>query len=192
MKQIYRLLLEKKAPGTKDRVFEGLETALIELRSRGFVTHIWVDEGQKLSLEQLEYLRSISDLKTPDGHMVCKVLILGTSNLKNHIETWLQTNPEEAGAIDDRVGLFTVDLKPWSVQTVQAWLNQLHTVVRTTPSAKNPFTTDLAEVITSISEGKPRNVVQLTDVAITAAALQPRKNGLLITGTMLMNAIEHR
>lgn len=199
MKQIYTQLTETKAPGAKERVSAGIESALIALRQVGVTTQIWVDEGQTLTLSQLALLRTISDIKTPEGYGACKVLILGTPTLKNKIEVWLTKCPEEAGAFDDRVALYSLDLKPWTPNHIAAWLECICEFVSTRQGTPcNPFTNDFAQTLHSISEGKPRNIVQLTHLAILHAArtyatspTQPKPH-LTIPGQTLIDAIECR
>jgi type II secretory pathway predicted ATPase ExeA len=196
MKLIYTGVTDTKAPGTKELVMAALENALIELRRKGITTLIWVDEGQKLNIDKIALLRSIADIKSPEGLLVCKIMVVGTPDMKDHIETWLKSHPEEAGAFDDRVGLFTLKLNPWKSEHVTEWLNLIHEYVQNNGSSINPFTQDLALTVAEMSEGKPRNVVQLTQMAINLKARDvakyPQSASLDIPGSLLMAAIKSR
>jgi type II secretory pathway predicted ATPase ExeA len=143
-------------------------------RARGVMTVIWIDEAQKVSVEKIELIRSIADLKTSEGELVCKVVFVGTTQLLSKLAAWITTHPEEARAFDDRSAFYSVQLHPWSETDIQAWWRRLAQYAsgdnRGAPPTQ-PFSAEVARVVFDIAEGKPRSVVQLTRSLLTEMAV---------------------
>jgi type II secretory pathway predicted ATPase ExeA len=95
MKTIAMNLSEKPVPRTKERLMAEIEHELIEYRQSGKTVLIWVDEGQKLDIHRIALLRALADIKTPEGLLACKVLIVGTPDLSTHIDRWLESGPTQ-------------------------------------------------------------------------------------------------
>jgi type II secretory pathway predicted ATPase ExeA len=174
LRTIYTNLTDAKAPNRGDLLMAALEAELITIRRKGVTTLIWIDEGQKLNIEKIGLLRTLGDMKTPEGDLVCKVLIVGTMSLKEHLQTWITEFPEEAGAFDDRSGFYTMQLKHWTSEHIMAWWRLLFNYVAYDHTSTFPFTDELAELIFKISDGKPRSIVQLTQMAINHKAEESR------------------
>jgi hypothetical protein len=136
------------------------------------MTVIWIDEAQKVSVEKIELIRSIADLKTSQGDLVCKVVFVGTPLLRDKLVGWTTTHPEEAQAFDDRSAFYSAQLHPWSEKDILAWWQRLAQYVTDDMAAPYlPFSSDIARVIFEIAEGKPRSIVQLTRSLLTEKAV---------------------
>ena len=174
---LHNLTDTKKHPTSTALVLEAIESHLITAREAGVTTLLWVDEGQKLKPGQLEILRSLADIKTPEGDLTCKILIAGTLDLKERVDAWVRgpaiddTKADEARAFDDRCGFTTMHLKRWSKEHILAWWQLLAdgANIKKEP-ATNPFDASTASTILDASEGKPRSIVQLTQMAIATRA----------------------
>jgi type II secretory pathway predicted ATPase ExeA len=164
---------ETDVPRTMGEVLERIERRLMETRALGVMTVIWVDEAQKVSVEKIELIRSIADLKTPEGDLVCKVVFVGTTLLRDKLAVWITTHPEEARAFDDRSAFYSVQLHPWSETDIQAWWRRLaqYTTGGDMAAPTHPFSAEVARVVFEIAEGKPRSIVQLTRSLLTEKAV---------------------
>jgi type II secretory pathway predicted ATPase ExeA len=184
-----------KCPRSTGSLLGALERELVELRCGGRTTLIWVDEGQKLKIEQVGMLRAISDIKTSDGELVCKIVIIGTQDLQKHLIEWLERYPEEAGAFDDRCGFYTITLNPWSENHINEWVTQLHKYAAQSKKSRNPFDSSSISMIHAISEGKPRSIVQLAQMALNYKAKRYFHNSdeaLLISAEDIQSIINKR
>lgn len=174
---LHNITNTKKHPNSTALTLEKIEEHLIATRRAGVITLIWIDEGQKLKPGQIEILRSISDIKTPEGDLTCKILIAGTLDLKEKVEEWIKSasisdvKSDEAKAFDDRCGFSTMHLKRWSEEHIFEWWQLLSEVTnKGNGNVKNPFTHQTAKTVLTASEGKPRSIVQLTQMAINTRA----------------------
>jgi len=180
-------------PHTMGAVLTNIERDLISTRESGVLTVLWIDEAQKLSLEKLAIIRSIADIKTQEGDLVCKVILVGTLHLIDRIESWMTTHPEEAGAFDDRSGFNSFSLSPWSPQHISDWWARLAEFVSIDPTqVTSPFTIEDAELVHRVSKGRPRSLVQLTQRIIATKATKIFKNGVTDeSGRQLPLTISH-
>lgn len=176
LKTIAMNLSDAPVPRSKEKLMAEIERELIEYRKRGKTILIWIDEGQKLDIHKIALLRALADIKTPDGLLTCKVMILGTPDLNKHIENWLASEPEEAGAFDDRTACYKVSLRPWTKEDVVLWWGLLTQFIGTGKRPICPFTHGLADLIATMSEGKPRSIVQLTQIALNYQAREHAKH----------------
>lgn len=186
LKQVLRDITDSDSvPHTMDLVWNQLESGLVELRESGITTIVWVDEAEKLNSEKLSLLRSLADLKTFDGLKVCKIILSGTPVLQKKVDRFLESNPEDAQAYDDRSALFTFELSKWNAQHIVEWWDLLAEFSSMGDGGINPFTIGAAEEVLSFSEGKPRSITQLTQMLLTDKASRihndNNENGLEIT-----------
>jgi type II secretory pathway predicted ATPase ExeA len=163
---------ESAVPRSKGAVLGAIEQTLIATREAGRIIILFVDEGQQLTLDQIGILRAIADVKTPAGDLTIKLIILGTPALQNHIVEWLQSHPEEAGAFDDRCGFSIATLKKWDECHIQEWLSLVCQFAAGATTCTNPFAPETITLISTVSEGKPRSIVQLAQMALNHRALQ--------------------
>ena len=186
LKQVLRDITDSDSvPHTMDLVWNQLESSLVELRKSGITTIIWIDEAEKLNSEKLSLLRSLADVKTFDGLKVCKIILSGTPVLQTKVDRFLESNPEDAQAYDDRSALFTLGLSKWNDQHIFEWWDLLAEFSSIGYGGTNPFTIGAAEEVLSFSEGKPRSITQLTQMLLTDKASRiyndKKENGFEIT-----------
>ena len=115
-------------------------------------------------------LRSLADLKTFDGLKVCKIILSGTPVLQKKVDQFLENNPEDAQAYDDRSALFTFELSKWNARHIAEWWDLLAEFCAKSDGGTNPFAAGAAEEVLSFSEGKPRSITQLTQMLLTDKA----------------------
>jgi hypothetical protein len=153
-------------PKTQGAVFTALSRAMVASKESGISTVVWVDEGQRLKIGHVEFVRSLSDIKTPTGESVCKVIISGTDGLKKHIEGWLVSDCEEASAFCDRWGTFAIELRPWEVTHTRQWTTKLAQFAANSDRVVDPFEPTAIAAICTNTEGRPRPIVQMVRAAI--------------------------
>lgn len=193
------LVYQPKSKETRDLA---IRTSLTRLREAGTTTILWVDEAQTLTVEKLEMLRRLADITTDEGAPACKVVVAGTPQLQTKMESWrsAESHEDAIGAIDDRIGLYTLTLSPWTPEDIMTWWQK--SVDAATLShqtqCRNPFDPALATVIHQYSDGQPRSVAQLSVLALTTTARRvtatpPSSPGdALVTPTDLAAALAPR
>jgi len=150
-----------------------LERALTYVKKGGRTPVIWVDDGQKLSFSHIALLLGLTDVTTATGTPCCKEVIAGTGGLQTMHNQGADNTPDEGAAIEGRCGLYTMALKPWSVDHVDAWLNRVcHAVANPTTTPTNPFGNGAGAAIHKRCRGKPRMVVQIVELVLLAKAKQ--------------------
>jgi type II secretory pathway predicted ATPase ExeA len=170
--QILRVISEeldiKDLPLNRMIVKKHLKKRLMELAKSGIITVIWVDEAEKITKGILSELRALSDVKTDDGLKCCKLILSGTPSLIHKIERYIEADPEDAAAFDDRASLNTFRLNKWNDRDIYNYWK----LVADYCGGINPFEKDCIEVVLEISEGKPRTIAQITKLAIHKKAVQ--------------------
>jgi len=187
----------EKAPRTRGELKDAIVNHLITTRSNEklpITTIVWIDEGQKLTSEKLEALRMIADTRTLKGDFTCKFIIVGTEGLKTKIANWMTTHDEEGMAVMDRGSQFTYDLNPWDEQHIFNWWTLLteYCSINQSTDMINPFQPVTAKIVHKLSEGKPRDIVQLSQLALLARAdkyLTDPKNGWTVRPDDIMDAL---
>jgi len=167
---------------------------LVELREGGITTIVWIDEAEKLNSEKLSLLRAMADIKTFDGLKVCKIILTGTPILQKKVDQFLETNPEDAQAYDDRSAFFTFELSKWTKIHIFEWWDLLADFSSSGEGGINPFTKDAADEVLNFSEGKPRSITQLTQMILIDKASRVSKNNketdITITKSDVLLALE--
>ncbi|GBE19070.1 hypothetical protein BMS3Abin16_01683 [archaeon BMS3Abin16] len=158
----------KHKPLNRMIVKKHLRARLIELANQGLVTIIWVDEAEKITKDILSELRALSDIKTENGLKCCKLILSGTPSLMQKIERYIEADPEDAAAFDDRASLNTFRLNRWSADNIYSYWK----LVSDYCGGANPFEKECIDVVFEISEGKPRTIAQITKLAIHKKAIQ--------------------
>lgn len=173
--QILRLIAHQvgsdiTAWNDRGKVKEALRKKLLEIGNKGINLILWVDEAEKINKETISELRALSDIKTESGAKVCKIILSGTPRLIQKIERYIETDPEDAVAFDDRASMNTFRLNRWSARDIFNYWKLLSDYC----GKKNPFTVEAANTVYEVSEGKPRTIAQLTRMSITLKAVQKR------------------
>lgn len=177
LKQVLRdITSSDKAPRTMDLVWNKLESNLVKLREGGITTIVWIDEAEKLNSEKISLLRAMADIKTFDGLKVCKIILTGTPVLQTKVSQFLETNPEDAQAYDDRSAFFTFELSKWTNNHIFEWWDLLAEFSSNGEGGVNPFTKEAAEEVLNFSEGKPRSITQLSQMILIDKASRVFKN----------------
>ncbi|ADI75185.1 hypothetical protein Metev_2378 (plasmid) [Methanohalobium evestigatum Z-7303] len=192
LKQILRdITAEEKTPRTMDLVWNKAKNILSELKETGISTIIWIDEAEKLDNKKLSLLRALADVKTFDGEKVCKIVLTGTPTLKKKVENFLEANPEDAEAFDDRSGFYTYELSKWSSNHILEWWELLCEYCSTDDNAINPFTKGAADEVIEFSDGKPRTITQITQMVLfdTAARYFNEETDIWISQDDVLNAL---
>jgi type II secretory pathway predicted ATPase ExeA len=170
--QMLRVISEeldiKDLPLNRMIVKKHLKNRLFELAKKGLITVIWVDEAEKITKDILSELRALSDVKTDDGLKCCKLILSGTPSLMQKIERYIEADPEDAAAFDDRASLNTFRLNMWSEEDIYNYWK----LVSSYCGGANPFERDCIDTVLEISEGKPRTIAQITKLAIHKKAIQ--------------------
>ncbi len=174
----------------RGKVKEALWKRLLEMAEGGKTVVIWVDEAEKIDDDIISELRALSDIKTPGGRKACKIIISGTPRLMQKLEQYVDTDPEDATAFDDRASLNTFRLHRWRTEDIYNYWKLLSDYCGKT----NPFTKQAAETLFQISEGKPRTVAQVTKLAFNQKAMELMKDGsgsdLSITSDLILRALK--
>lgn len=172
----------------RGRVKEALRKKLIEIADKGVSLVVWVDEAEKINKYIISELRALSDLKTEKGAKACKLILSGTPALMQKIESYIETDPEDAAAFDDRASIYTFKLNRWKTRDIFNYWRLLSEYCGKT----NPFTLDAAETVYKISEGKPRTIAQLTRLVINLKAMQyfTQSGSLEITSEDILSALK--
>jgi type II secretory pathway predicted ATPase ExeA len=192
--QMLRVISEeldiKDLPMNRMIVKKHLKNRLFELAKKGLITVIWVDEAEKITKDILSELRALSDVKTDDGLKCCKLILSGTPSLIHKIERYIEADPEDAAALDDRASLNTFRLNMWGKEDIYNYWKLISSYC----GGVNPFERDCIDVVLEISEGKPRTIAQITKLAIHKKAIQNffevNVEGPKITQRDVLEAIE--
>lgn len=152
----------------RGKVKAALRNKLEEVSKNGINLVIWVDEAEKIDREIISELRALSDLKTRDGGKMCKLILSGTPTLIKKMERFIEADPEDAAAFDDRASLNTFRLNRWTSMDIYNYWKLLSAFCGKT----NPFMADAAETVFEISEGRPRTIAQITRFAFNVKALE--------------------
>lgn len=187
--QILRLIAHKvgsdiTAWNDRGKVKAALRKKLIEIGNKGINFVLWVDEAEKISKETISELRALSDLKTESGAKTCKIILSGTPTLIKKIERYIEADPEDAVAFDDRASMNTFTLNRWNARDIFNYWELLSDYC----GKKNPFTIEAADAVFEISEGRPRTIAQLTRMSITLKATQ-KSGDLKITSKDVVSAL---
>jgi type II secretory pathway predicted ATPase ExeA len=172
----------------RGKVKEALWKRLEEIAKKGINLIIWIDEAEKIDDEILDELRALSDLKTENGAKMCKVILSGTPTLMKKIEHYIETDPEDAVAFDDRASLNTFRLNKWSPEDIYNYWRLISDYC----GKINPFTREAAQTVSEISEGKPRTIAQITKLAIHVKAVEyfTEKKDIEITSEDILHALK--
>jgi type II secretory pathway predicted ATPase ExeA len=168
----------------REMLRETLRKKLIEIGSRGLNLILWVDEAEKINKETISELRALSEIKTESGTKACKVILSGTPGLIKKIESYIKTEPEDAIAFGNQANMNTVRLARWKPGDIFNYWKLLSDYC----GKRNPFTTEAADSVYKVSEGKPRTVAQLTKMSINTRAMH-RNGGLEITSEDVLLAL---
>jgi type II secretory pathway predicted ATPase ExeA len=152
----------------RGKVKEVLWAKLSELTNLGKNVIIWVDEAEKIDREIISELRALSDLKTESGQKACKLILSGTPRLMQKIEHYIQADPEDATAFDDRASLNSFRLHRWRAEDIYNYWTLLSDYC----GRVNPFTEEASETLYQISEGKPRTIAQVTKLVINLKGME--------------------
>lgn len=187
--QILRLIAHQigadiTAWNDRGKVKAALWKKLIEIGDMGINLVLWVDEAEKINKETISELRALSDLKTESGAKTCKIILSGTPGLIKKIERYIESDPEDAVAFDDRASMNTFSLNRWDARDIFNYWKLLADYC----GKKNPFTMEAADTVYEVSEGKPRTVAQLTRLSLTLKAMQ-KSGGLEITSEDILSAL---
>jgi type II secretory pathway predicted ATPase ExeA len=170
--QMLRVISEeldlKNLPINRMVVKGRLKSRLVELARKGLITIIWVDEAEKITKDILSELRALSDAKTEEGLKCCKLILSGTPSLMRKIERYIEADPEDAAAFDDRASLNTFSLSRWNEENIYNYWK----LIADYCGGANPFERECAEAVLELSDGKPRTVAQITKFAIHKKAIQ--------------------
>lgn len=150
----------------RGKVKEELWKKLIELTEQDKTVVLWIDEAEKIDREIISELRALSDLKTEKGLKACKLILSGTPTLVQKIEHYIEIDPEDAAAFDDRASVNTYKLNKWKPRDVYNYWKLISDYC----GGKNPFTAEAAGVVHTISEGKPRTIAQITRMVLNFKA----------------------
>lgn len=145
-----------------------LNAKLNELTDKGIHMVVWVDEAEKVDEDKISELRALSDARSEHGLKVCKIVLSGTPRLMQKIDEYIEHEPEDALAFDDRASLNTFRLNRWSSRDIYNYWKLVSKFCGET----NPFMPDAAEIVHKVSEGKPRTIAQITKLAINLKAMQ--------------------
>jgi type II secretory pathway predicted ATPase ExeA len=172
----------------RGKVKEALWKKLVEITERGINIVIWVDEAERVNREIISELRALSDLKTEEGAKVCKIVLSGTPRLMQKLEGYIEEEPEDVLAFDDRASLNTFRLNKWSAKDIYNYWILLSNYCGGT----NPFTKEASETLYEISDGKPRTISQITKLAINQRAMDHFTKGgsIEITSEYILFAIK--
>lgn len=198
LRSIYQNLVsdDTKIPRNTDQVLKALETRLLEIKQEGKTTIIWIDEGQKLDIQKLGLLQLLADLKNPAGDLICKIIVVGTPDLKNKLIEWTEEHPEITKAFDNRSELYAWELEKWNTQHIYNWWTLLSEYcAKDDQNIVNPFDKVGTKIIETISEGKPRAIVQLTQIVINAkarACYKDKKESILISEYDIAKELKER
>jgi len=102
----------------RGKVKEALWERLLELAGKGKTIIIWVDEAEKITNGIISELRALSDIKTIEGVKACKIILSGTPRLMQKLEHYIDSDPEDATAFDDRASLNTFRLHRWRAEDI--------------------------------------------------------------------------
>jgi len=170
--QIIRAIAEEldltSLPMNRLEVKKQLRKRLQEMAMRGLTTVVWVDEAEKITKEILSELRALSDVKTEKGHKCCKLILSGTPSLMHKIERFLEADPEDAAAFDDRASLNIFRLNRWREKDIYNYWK----LIADYCGGANPFEPSCASIVLEVSEGRPRTISQITGKAIQKKARQ--------------------
>jgi len=187
--QILRLIARQidsdvTAWNNRGKVKEALRKKLLEISDKGINLVLWVDEAERINKDTISELRALSDLKTESGAKTCKIILSGTPRLIQKIERYIEADPEDTVAFDDRASMNTFRLNRWNAGDIFNYWKLLSDYC----GKKNPFTTEAADTVYEVSEGKPRTIAQLTKMSITLKAMR-KHSGLEITSEDVLLAI---
>ncbi|RMF89396.1 MAG: ATP-binding protein, partial [Methanobacteriota archaeon] len=192
--QMLRVISEEldltNLPVNRMIVKKRLRERLVELAQKGLITILWVDEAEKITKDILSELRALTDLKTEDGLKCCKLILSGTPSLIHKIERYIEKDPEDAAAFDDRASLNTFTLNRWTVDDIYNYWK----LIADYCGGANPFDESCAEVVLELSDGKPRTIAQVTKFAIHKKAVknffEVNLEGPIITPHDVIEAVE--
>ncbi|MEE8168819.1 MAG: ATP-binding protein [Candidatus Hydrothermarchaeales archaeon] len=150
------------------KVKRALSERLAEIVKKGVNLVIWVDEAEKVTKDIISELRALSDVKAESGLKVCKIVLSGTPRLMQKIDEYIEHDPEDALAFDDRASLNTFRLNKWTSRDIFNYWK----LVSQFCGEMNPFTVDAADTVHRISEGKPRTISQITKLVINLKSMK--------------------
>jgi len=155
-------------PNARLELKNTLRMRLIELADKGLTTIVWVDEAEKITKDIISELRAVSDVKTASGIKTCKIVLSGTPTLIKKIEKYIEKDPEDAAAFDDRTSLNVFKLNRWTAENIYNYWKLLADYC----GGANPFEDGCAEAVLELSDGKPRTIAQITKIAIHKKAIK--------------------
>jgi type II secretory pathway predicted ATPase ExeA len=172
----------------RGKVKEALWERMREVTEAGVNIVIWVDEAERIDRDIISELRALSDLKTEEGAKLCKIILSGTPRLREKLDRYMEEEPEDAIAFDDRASLNTFRLNRWSADDIYKYW----TLLAEYCGGANPFTREASETLYEISEGKPRTIAQITKLAINQKAMEYYTKGVTteITSEFILTAIK--
>jgi type II secretory pathway predicted ATPase ExeA len=153
-----------------------LRKKLIEIGNKGLNLVLWIDEAEKINKETISELRVLSEIKTGKGANSFKVILSGTPGLIKRIESYIETEPDDAIAFGNQANMNTFRLARWNAGDIFNYWKLLSDYC----GKRNPFTPEAADSVYKVSEGKPRTIAQLTKMSISTKAMN-RNGGLEIT-----------
>lgn len=145
-----------------------MRARVTELAEKGLTTIVWIDEAEKITKDILSELRALSDIKTASGSKTCKIVLSGTPTLIKKIEKYIEKDPEDAAAFDDRTSLNVFKLHRWTSENIYNYWKLLADYC----GGANPFDDGCAEVVLELSDGKPRTIAQISKLAIHKKAIK--------------------
>jgi len=155
-------------PATRLELKDIMRSRLTELAAKGLTTIVWIDEAEKITKEILSELRALSDIKTAAGSKTCKIVLSGTPTLIKKIERYIEKDPEDAAAFDDRTSLNVFKLHRWTAENIYNYWKLLADY----SGGANPFEDGCAETVLELSDGKPRTIAQITKITIHKKAIK--------------------
>jgi type II secretory pathway predicted ATPase ExeA len=168
LKEIARQIGIENSPRDRSTLKNMLTARLSELIEKDIHTVVWLDEAEKVDKDIISELRALSDVRSEHGMKVAKIILSGTPRLMQKIDEYIEHEPEDALAFDDRASLNTFRLNKWSSSDIYNYWKLVSKFCGET----NPFTIDAAETVHRVSEGKPRTIAQITKLVINLKAMQ--------------------
>jgi general secretion pathway protein A len=169
--QLLRTLAEELgvtgAEGTKVELTRAIYAALLQNRSAGRRTVVFVDEAQNLTAEALEELRLVSNLETWREKLL-HIVLVGQPELLTKLESY------QLRQLRQRVELY-LQIEPMSATETQQYIE--HRLRIAQPQREVHFTAGSCQLIHRLSRGIPRDINKICDAALLVAYVEE-------TGTM--------
>jgi general secretion pathway protein A len=152
---------------TKVELTRAIYAALLQNRSAGRRTVVFVDEAQNLTPEALEELRLVSNLETWREKLV-HIVLVGQPELLAKLESF------QLRQLRQRVELY-LQIEPMSATETQQYID--HRLRIAQPQREVHFTAGSCQLIHRLSRGIPRDINKICDAALLVAYVEE-------TGTM--------